>query len=518
MKKFVLVTAAALAAVFFFLVSSLPPRPIRIPLDSADDQLRGRTLSGAYHIHTTRSDGAGSKADVAAAAARAGLKFAIFSDHGDGTQPPDPPVYLSGVLCLDAVEISTDRGHYVALDAQPSPYPLGGEPSAVVEDVRRLGGFGIAAHPDHPGGELAWGDWDAPFDGIEWINADAEWRDEPRLTLARAVFDYFLRPGPALASVFDRPIVTLERWDTLEKRRPVIALAAVDAHGGARARIEGAPAFGIGPSYEASFRSLSNRVLLDRPPSGDAPQDGRLLIDAIKAGRVYSVVDAVSPDIVMTLGDAGFEPASPLPASAQPFTFTRGNRRRLEVHAASAPGRPPVPWVVTNWAGPREPEPADRAEPPAANEVIPLPLKSAWRVEKDEASSARISAAGDIVALEYKLRAEGRASQFAAAVADLEGTPAATRIEFIGRATRPMRVAVQLRFAPNGARWTKSVYLDPIEQEIVLSVPAMVAAERPAGTMPDLSNAQSILFVVDLVNARPGDSGAFTITGLHAVR
>ena len=64
----------------------------------------------------------------------------------------------------------------------------------------------------------------------------------------------------------------------------------------------------------------------------------------------------------------------------------------------------------------------------------------------------------------------------------------------------------------------KSVYLDATEQEIVLSVPAMVAADRPAGTMPDLSNAQSILFVVDLVNARPGDGGAFTITGLHAVR
>ena len=80
-----------------------------------------------------------------------------------------------------------------------------------------------------------------------------------------------------------------------------------------------------------------------------------------------------------------------------------------------------------------------------------------------------------------------------------------------------MRVSVQLRFAPNGARWTKSVYLDTTEQEIALSVPAMVAADRPAGTLPDLSNAQSILFVVDLVNARPGDSGAFTITGLHAV-
>ena len=48
-------------------------------------------------------------------------------------------------------------------------------------------------------------------------------------------------------------------------------------------------------------------------------------------------------------------------------------------------------------------------------------------------------------------------------------------------------------------------------------VPSSVQG-RNAGTMPDLSNAQSLLFVADLVNARPGDSGAFTITGLHAVR
>ena len=197
MKKVALATAAVLAAVFVFPGARRSPRVRCVPLDGVDPELRSRTVTGAYHIHTTRSDGAASKAEVAAAAAaRAGLKFAIFTDHGDGTRPPDPPAYLNGVLCLDGVEISTTGGHYVALDARASPYPLGGEPSSVVEDVRRLGGFGIAAHPDHPGDELAWRDWDAPFDGLEWINADGEWRDERPLSSPAPCSAISVRPGP----------------------------------------------------------------------------------------------------------------------------------------------------------------------------------------------------------------------------------------------------------------------------------------------------------------------------------
>ena len=65
----------------------------------------------------------------------------------------------SGVLCLDAVEISTNSGHYVAIGLPQAPYRLGGDAAAVVEDVRRLGGFGIIAHPDSAKRELAWRDW-----------------------------------------------------------------------------------------------------------------------------------------------------------------------------------------------------------------------------------------------------------------------------------------------------------------------------------------------------------------------
>src|SRR6059036_40144 len=78
--------------------------------------------------------------------------------------------------CASTGSKSAPAGHYVAFDMPASPYPLGGEPRDVVEDVKRLGGFGIAAHPDSPKRELRWGDWDAPIDGLEIINPDTSWR------------------------------------------------------------------------------------------------------------------------------------------------------------------------------------------------------------------------------------------------------------------------------------------------------------------------------------------------------
>ncbi len=270
-----LVAVVAIGVLFFAL--AVPPAPERVDTNGWHD-MSARTVPGAYHIHTTRSDGHGGKADVAAAAARAGLAFVILTDHGDGTRPPDPPEYIDGVLCLDAVEISTDAGHLVALDMPRAPYPLGGAGDAVVEDVHRLGGFAIAAHPDSPKPALRWTDTSAPIDGIEWLNLDSEWRKDSRGRLIRAGLAYFLRPGPALASLIDRPD-TLVRWDRLAARRPVVGLAGVDAHGGVGQRAEDAGRSFAGtigiPSYEASFRTFSNRVVLGAPLSGDAARDAR---------------------------------------------------------------------------------------------------------------------------------------------------------------------------------------------------------------------------------------------------
>src|SRR5438874_12619464 len=170
MKKAVAAAAGFVAAVAVFVALTIPPR--RLALQPLDTQ----AVPGILHIHTNRSDGTSGPEEIAAAAARAGLKFVVFTDHGDATRTPDLPQYRSGVLCIDGVEISSTGGHYIAIDMPPSPYPLGGEPRDVVEDVHRLGGFGIAAHPDSPKPQLRWADWNVPFDGVETVNLDTSWR------------------------------------------------------------------------------------------------------------------------------------------------------------------------------------------------------------------------------------------------------------------------------------------------------------------------------------------------------
>src|SRR4051812_45263155 len=136
--------AAVLATVVAIVVwTRLPPKQ-QILQRTFDDG----SVAGVLHIHSIRSDGRGTPEQIAHEAARAGIKFIVITDHGDATRKPDPPIYREGVLCLDGVEISTSGGHYIAIDMPAAPYPLAGEARDVVDDVRRLGGFGIVAHPD----------------------------------------------------------------------------------------------------------------------------------------------------------------------------------------------------------------------------------------------------------------------------------------------------------------------------------------------------------------------------------
>ncbi len=48
------------------------------------------------------------------------------------------------------------------------------------------------------------------------------------------------------------------------------------------------------PGYEASFRAFSNHVVLAAPFAGDAAADAAVLVEAIRDGHVYSVIDAIA--------------------------------------------------------------------------------------------------------------------------------------------------------------------------------------------------------------------------------
>src|SRR5512134_1542802 len=223
LSVFVVIVAALAAA----LILVLPPAPQQISPAASPNPL---VVKGAVHVHTLRSDGGGTIDDVAAAAAEAGLRFVVITDHGDARRV-EPPAYRSGVLCIDGAEVSTDDGHVAAIGLRPAEYPLGGAAQDVIEDIHRLGGIAVAAHPTSVREELEFDAWDALLDGVEWLNADSEWRDESTLSLMKTGLGYWLRPAGAIAATFDRPEGALAHADALAADRPVAFLAGHDAHG-----------------------------------------------------------------------------------------------------------------------------------------------------------------------------------------------------------------------------------------------------------------------------------------------
>ena len=545
-RRVALASVASIAALILFSLAALPWPAGVVP--SADPVLARRFVRGAFHVHSSQSDGAGDVATIAAAAAAAGLQFVILTDHGDGTRAPAPPRYLDGVLCVDAVEISTDDGHYIAVDARPSPYPLGGAAEAVAADVARLGGVGVAAHPASARPSLRWSDESVPIGGIEWLNADSEWRDESRFRLVRAVAAYPFRPAAALTSLLDRPTGSLTMWDRMAASRRVLGFAGHDAHGGVGRTVEQPSSRRVPvPSYEASFRTFSTVVELEGALAGDAARDARAVLDRLKAGRFYTEITSLRRgstleffaqsaqgrreqgsvfyadwEATFSARVPGINEGSTMVAyrngtqiaqatgSALDFKSSAIGSYRVEVHTPGAPGQPPIPWLVSNPIF-RHAPPATAGDPPPPRLPLVVP-PTGWRVEHDPTSSARTVPTDSGVTFEYQLGGGNRRSQFAALVSDLgRDTPAFDEIALPLKAERPMRLSLQLRFAQDGgARWGRSVYVEDNACTGRVSVAALRRIDGPP-VMPSLGRATSLLLVADLVNAQPGASGSVTV-------
>lgn len=519
------------------------------------------TVRGAYHVHTVRSDGSGTVNDVARAAGRAGLDFVILTDHGDGTRPPDPPRYVNGVLIVDGVEISTTGGHYVALGMDKAPYPLAGAPDAVVEDVRRLGGLGIAAHPGSPKPGLGWADWRVPADAIEWLNADSEWRDEAWPVLARALATYPFRAPETLAALLDRPADILARWDALGARRRMPALAAADAHarfGFGRQADPDTSAWHVPlPGYEASFRAFANRVQLRRPWTGEPAADARALLDAIGEGRIYTVIDALAspgalrltatnghaevsmgewlassattrlrarvsgpPGTVLTLLRNGQAVAQATGASLEVDVSGQPGVYRVEARVAGQRGRSPIPWIVSNpiYIGVA----ADRPEPgldTTVSPVDPLDLTDA-RAEAGRACTSAVSPpdAGGRVRWRWALAPGAPAGQFAAVRFAVPGLAAAEAVQMRLTADRPARLWLQVRAGRATERWGTTFYVDGTERDVVLPLSRLLAIGPTSSPRLPVDRVDSLLVVADTLNTRPGTSGSATIHRVALVR
>jgi len=559
LKRLFLAAAVLVTVAAVFLWSQLPPKQQALSSTFSDG-----TVAGVVHVHSSRSDGRDTPEHIAHDAARAGLKFIIITDHGDGTRTPDPPVYREGVLCIDGTEISTRDGHYIAVDMPASPYPLGGDARDVVEDVKRLGGFGIVAHPDSPKPELAWKAWNAPFDAMEILNLDTMWRRRVaegwrgKAFLQTRLLTYPFRPVESIASLV-LPSTAMGQWDGVARRRHVVMIAGADAHAQIAWRasdpISAALAIPI-PSYESLFRTSSIRVRPERALTGDAKTDAAIVVRALRAGHLYVAVDGVAtpPAFELTatngLGTVRMGdqldvdgPVTLRVRSNAPDNFTTTiwngttaviagkHEKDFTVMLPSGPGvywaevrpegkRADTPWITTNPIYVRASEPLPSAPPPSpVTEAVPLfdgRTTTNWQIFHDATSVGAVdigtSDSGDgVLRLRFGLATGPVASQFVALGVETRGGVAAyDRLSFTARAQQAMRMSVQMQTGQS--RWERSVYVDVFNQSHTIFFDEFRQLEGNPAAAPNLADVQRILFVVDTTNAKPGTLGRVWIT------
>jgi hypothetical protein len=186
-----------------------------------------------------------------------------------------------------------------------------------------------------------------------------------------------------------------------------------------------------------------------------------------------------------------------------------------------APVPNPVPAVAQPV--PEQTPPVQAAAPapePAPSEplqLVPIGPDQPWHTEHDPTSTAAYELSAAAVQFRFRLGAGVAAGQFAAVASDVLTDDGIERINFTARASRPMRISVQVRLRnnPNGARWQRSIYVDETPRSISIAVRDLEKVEMSSMLRPIVARLHAVLFVVDTLNTLPGTDGTVWLTNLN---
>jgi hypothetical protein len=359
--------------------------------------------------------------------------------------------------------------------------------------------------------------------------------------------------------LLNRPHQSLKRWDALTAQRRVVAVAGADAH----ARI---PLTGLGdpydnrislplPGYEQIFRAFSIS-LPEVTFAGDPRADAGAVLDAIRNGGVFSAIDALAGPVALSFAASDsrhrvamgedyvsrdpimFQARSNAPAGitlsllrdGQPVHTVSGSQLeyqasdtgvyRVELRWPGAPGEPPVPWVVSNpiyvLSGPRAPEHvSDSLALPAHVDVrYANGTATGWHIEKSPNSRGALdvvpAVGGTQLLMRYALGGTQDEGPFVAVSMTVpQGLAGYDRLIFTAQSSRPTRIRVQLRIPEGvqGRNWHRSVYVDETPRTITVNFGDLRPFDATTTGSPLLGDVRDVLFVVDTINTRPGDSG-----------
>jgi hypothetical protein len=573
-RRALLATASvAVAALGLFLLHVLAWRPLPLvgetPLDGY------ARVSGVVHVHTTLSDGSGTPEEVIRAARTAGLGFLAITDHNNVDGKPFEG-YRDGVLVLVGSELSTTAGHILALGLAEDPvYRFSGDALDGLEDVRDLGGFSFAAHPFSRREDLRWTGWNLPGPwGIELLNTDSEAR-RAGIRLLLTVGLYRLNPGYALLQSLNSADGALAKWDEILARRDATGLAGADAHSRLPLTKRRTIRF---PSYESLFSLARDHLLLDRPLTGDASSDRTVVLEALRRGRFYIGLDALSPaegfrfvveagggrrwtmgDRVPVTGGLRAAAGGRVPKGARIVLRRDGaplaeavekleaplpgpGVYRVEVHV---PGWP-VPWLITNpvyvfddHAREARERAASWPPPPASpREVTPLASlagSTAFTPEADPSSridpkvvdtTADPTGAASL-RLGFRLGAPGPGRPFTwcalvnRQARDLGGS---VGLRFRVRGDGAYRIWVQVRdlnpaSADEGLEWWLASLRTSTEwREVLLPFARFRTINKKTDGRLDLDKVRALVFVLDGAAVKVGTQGVIWISDLGVYR
>jgi hypothetical protein len=256
-------------------------------------------LAGVIHVHSLYSDGTGTVAEIARAAAANGLDYVLLTDHDTlEARERGEEGWYGSVLVLVGEEVSPLReNHYLAfgLDRPIDHHELG--PAEIVARVNEAGGFGFLSHPFSKGSErfrrgaggMPWRELEvAGYTGVELWSFVTDTGE--RLRGIPDLLRFIATPG---RFVDHPPRANLEAWDRLCAARPCVALGGVDAHQ-LGIRIGNRVPLRL-MAYKRSFRYLHTHVLVEQPLERALEPDREAVYSALRAGRVYIAMDSVAP-------------------------------------------------------------------------------------------------------------------------------------------------------------------------------------------------------------------------------
>jgi hypothetical protein len=254
-------------------------------------------LVANLHVHTPYSDGTWYHAQIAQAAAEAGLDVVVVTDHNVWVDEVEG--FYENVLLLVGEEVHDVQrvpqcNHLLVYAVEEEIAPQVGDSQDLINDVKAKGGLCFLAHPverssplDTELAAIPWDDWEINgYTGIELWNYMSEFKGLSQSRLA-ALF-YALYPDFGIKGPFRH---TLQLWDRLlTEGRRVVAIGGADAHGSS---------YALGPirrvifPYQHLFECVNTHILIPSTLTRDLAVDKTRIYDALRAGHCFVAYDAL---------------------------------------------------------------------------------------------------------------------------------------------------------------------------------------------------------------------------------